>query len=246
VTIGIEDNEENFLGIGLGGNLGWNDEGNLALILGYVVEYEDTQPPTITCPADITQATDPGQCTAVINYAASATDNCGPVTVVCNPLSGTAFPIGPTQVCCTATDGAGHASACCFNVTVTVGNRCPLAQGYWKNHPGAWPSIALPMLLGGQTYNQTELLTLLNTPPMADASLILARQLVPAILSTANSSDPRPVCDTIAQANLLLSNFTTKLPNQVKINSPIGAEMIGLANTLTEYNTGLLTSACQP
>src|SRR5262249_27004069 len=41
LTIGTEDNEENHLGIGLGGNsFQWNDEGNLSLILGYVVEYE--------------------------------------------------------------------------------------------------------------------------------------------------------------------------------------------------------------
>jgi hypothetical protein len=39
-TIGIEDNEENYLGIGLGSVFGWNDEGNFSLILGYVIEYE--------------------------------------------------------------------------------------------------------------------------------------------------------------------------------------------------------------
>src|SRR5262249_48326400 len=55
---------------------------------------------------------------------------------------------------------------------------CPQGQGYWKNHPDAWPQSALPMTLGGQTYNKTELLTILNTPIRGDASLILADQLI--------------------------------------------------------------------
>jgi hypothetical protein len=34
---------EQWLGLGLGGNPGWNDEGNLNLITGYAVEFEGTQ-----------------------------------------------------------------------------------------------------------------------------------------------------------------------------------------------------------
>ncbi|MSU62969.1 MAG: hypothetical protein EXS31_11350 [Pedosphaera sp.] len=47
-SIGTENNEENYLGIGIFGHAGWNDEGNNSLILGYVVEYDTTSPPTIT------------------------------------------------------------------------------------------------------------------------------------------------------------------------------------------------------
>jgi YVTN family beta-propeller protein len=35
---------------------------------------------------------------------------------------------------------------------------CPLGQGFWKNHPGAWPVTSLP--LGSQTYTQAALLAL--------------------------------------------------------------------------------------
>src|SRR5262249_11815529 len=39
---------------------------------------------------------------------------------------------------------------------------CPLTQGYWKNHPNAWPVNSL--MLGSQSYTKAELLAILNTP----------------------------------------------------------------------------------
>jgi uncharacterized repeat protein (TIGR01451 family) len=74
--------------------------------------------PVITCPANITQSTDPNQCSAVVNYTTTATDNCGSATVICNPPSGSAFPKGTTTVNCTATDTAGNTASCSFTVTV--------------------------------------------------------------------------------------------------------------------------------
>ena len=35
-------------------------------------------PPKITCPANITTNNDPGQCSAVVTFEATATDDCGP------------------------------------------------------------------------------------------------------------------------------------------------------------------------
>jgi hypothetical protein len=40
------------------------------------VVVQDTTPPDITCPANIVVANDPGQCSAVVNYTVTATDNC--------------------------------------------------------------------------------------------------------------------------------------------------------------------------
>jgi FtsP/CotA-like multicopper oxidase with cupredoxin domain len=76
-------------------------------------------PPTITCPADITQSNDPGLCSAVVTFAdPTTTDDCGEVTVVCDPTSGSVFPVGTTVVHCTATDSIGQTAECTFNVTV--------------------------------------------------------------------------------------------------------------------------------
>jgi len=56
-----------------------------------------------------------------------------------------------------------------------------------------------------------ELLTILNTPTgagsRADASLILADQVIAAKLSIANGSNPTAIISTIADANSLLSGF---------------------------------------
>jgi hypothetical protein len=83
------------------------------------VTVSDTEPPVIACPANIVTTTAPGACDAVVSFVNPvATDNCGPVSVVCHPPAGTAFPKGVTSVTCTATDAAGNAATCTFTVTV--------------------------------------------------------------------------------------------------------------------------------
>jgi PKD repeat protein len=84
----------------------------------FTVTVNDTQPPSITCPANIVSATDPDQCTAKVPFAATATDNCPGVTSVCTPPSGSTFAVGMTIVNCVATDAAGNTNKCSFTVTV--------------------------------------------------------------------------------------------------------------------------------
>ncbi len=85
----------------------------------FMVTINDTQPPVITCPANVTQGNDTNQCGAVVNYPApTVSDNCPGATVVCTPPSGSSFPLGTTAVSCTATDAAGNTATCGFNVTI--------------------------------------------------------------------------------------------------------------------------------
>jgi hypothetical protein len=85
----------------------------------FTVKVNDTQPPTISCPSNITVNNDPGQCGAVVTFAPTASDNCPGVTSSCTPASGSVFPIGTTTVTCKATDASGNMSAnCTFTVTV--------------------------------------------------------------------------------------------------------------------------------
>src|SRR5215211_2379193 len=50
--------------------------GNTATCV-FTVTVEDEQAPIITCPANITQGTDPGQCSAVVTFADPVvSDNC--------------------------------------------------------------------------------------------------------------------------------------------------------------------------
>ncbi len=67
------------------------------------VTVNDTEPPSLTVPADITQSTDPGLATAVVTFTVTASDNVPGVVKACVPPSGTAFALGTTSVTCTAT-----------------------------------------------------------------------------------------------------------------------------------------------
>lgn len=78
----------------------------------------DNSPPTISCPANIVQSTAPNSCSAVVNFSASANDNCPGVTYNCSPPSGSTFAKGTTAVTCTATDASGLTASCQFTVTV--------------------------------------------------------------------------------------------------------------------------------
>jgi hypothetical protein len=81
----------------------------------------DTQPPSISCPANITvAATSPSG--AVVNYVAPVgTDNCpGAVTTRTAGLaSGSTFPMGTTTVTYQVTDSVNLMTSCSFTVTVT-------------------------------------------------------------------------------------------------------------------------------
>jgi hypothetical protein len=82
------------------------------------VKVNDTQPPTITCPANITQQTAPNATSAVVTYAATGGDNCPGSVLSYNPASGSSFPLGTTTVTATNTDASGNAATCTFTVTV--------------------------------------------------------------------------------------------------------------------------------
>jgi hypothetical protein len=92
----------------------------------FTVTVQDTQPPTISCPANITAVTNQSVCVPsgqtpcqVISFPAPVvSDNCSGATVVCNPASGSCFPIGTTTVTCTASDSSGNTASCSFAVTV--------------------------------------------------------------------------------------------------------------------------------
>lgn len=216
-----------------------NKEGVVGLVT--VTPHFDTTPPNITCPANITTPVDLGKCTAAVHFMPTVSDNCA-VSAVCSPPSGAAFPLGTTTDTCTATDQAGLTARCSFNVTVTAGNTCPQAQGYWKNHTDLWAVNALT--LGSVTYSQTELLSILNSSSSGDASVVLAKPLIAALLNLASGSNPVPICGTIADANSALDSCT--LPCGTSTKSTVGQQMLSDASTLDAYNNGKLTTGCAP
>ena len=79
----------------------------------FKVTVVDEEAPVIKCPSDITAKTEPGAATQKVEYtAATATDNCGNVSVqkTAGPESGSDFPIGQTQVKYSVSDESGNAA----------------------------------------------------------------------------------------------------------------------------------------
>ena len=83
-----------------------------------VVTVEDTEAPTIVCPADVTVSADSGVCTAsnVSLGSETTSDNCS-VASITNDAPGV-FPLGSTTVTWTVTDGSGNTASCSQVVTV--------------------------------------------------------------------------------------------------------------------------------
>jgi hypothetical protein len=84
----------------------------------FKVTVVDTTPPVLTVPDDLTaEATGPAG--AAVDFAATAVDLVdGAVTVTCEPASGSTFPLGDTEVTCSATDAALNTATDSFPVTV--------------------------------------------------------------------------------------------------------------------------------
>ncbi len=120
---------------------------------------------------------------------------------------------------------------------------CTLTQGFWKNHPEAWPVDELT--LGNRTYTKAELLVILKTPTRGDASLILGHQLIAAMLNVAaGAGGTDAFMDDLAAAQAWMSanaDADGKLPYRT---SNRGAGALASANAkmlgamLDAYNNG--------
>ncbi len=79
----------------------------------------DATPPVVITPEDVVvEATGPDGADVVYSGESATDETDGPVPVVCSPASGTTFPIGTTDVLCSATDAAGNVGGATFAVTV--------------------------------------------------------------------------------------------------------------------------------
>jgi lysophospholipase L1-like esterase len=76
--------------------------------------------PKVFCPAPISRLSPSGQPAAISYGAPTVTGGTPPTTASCSPVSGTTFPIGVTNVTCTATDQVQRTNSCTFTVTITA------------------------------------------------------------------------------------------------------------------------------
>jgi hypothetical protein len=212
---------------------------------------------TNQCPtaAAINISTTVGSATKFILQGSDADNNTLTYSISQNPSHGVAVIAGGDSIIYTPTaayhgtdqlkykvsDGTCSAEAT-VNITVIV---CPGGQGYWKNNKAGWPVTTL--MLGTISYTQAQLMKILNTAVgtgnNADASLILADQLIAAKLSVANGSPAvQHLTDSIAAADALIGG--NLIPMKVKSNTVLGKKMISLATFLANYNNGAFMQGC--
>jgi lysophospholipase L1-like esterase len=77
-----------------------------------------TNPPQISCPADVTVTGVSAASQAVSYDAPGVREGAPPVTTTCAPQSGASFPLGTTTVNCAASDAMARQAACSFKVTL--------------------------------------------------------------------------------------------------------------------------------
>ena len=100
-----------------------DDSGN-SESCSFLVIVNDTQNPTITCPANISVSTDMGSCDAMVTVPdPSISDNCPGFTLT-NDFNNTAsasgtYPVGTTTVMWLLIDSHNNRDSCTFTVTVT-------------------------------------------------------------------------------------------------------------------------------
>lgn len=103
----------------------------------------------------------------------------------------------------------------------------PATIGYWKNHPEVWPVTS--MVICGNNLNQSELLSILNTSPRGDVTIIMARQLIAAKLGVAGGNS----CPLTSNAEAWLCSHGGIGASRKKWN---GGE--ALKDALEQFNKG--------
>jgi uncharacterized repeat protein (TIGR01451 family) len=213
----------------------------------FTVTVNDNQPPTITCPGNVTQGTDPGVCTAVVTYAnATATDNCpGVGTPVCTPASGTTFNKGTTTVTCTVSDASSNSGNCSF--TVTVNDTTP-------------PTISCPANVEHST--DPNVCDAVVTYPNATASDNCPGVGTPVCSPSSGSTFAKGVTTvscTVSDASSNSANCTFTVtvkdtqapslgpcPSNISVTSGGGCQVVTYTQPTATDNCGAVTVTCSP
>lgn len=86
----------------------------------FTVTVNDTEVPTISCPANIVVSNGVDSCSKTVYFAVNSGDNCtgSSLTLVSGLASGSEFPVGTTTNVYRVTDASGNSTTCSFTVTV--------------------------------------------------------------------------------------------------------------------------------
>jgi hypothetical protein len=208
----------------------------------------DETAPVLTLPDDITEeATGPDG--AEVTYTATATDAVdGSITPECTPASGSIFPLGTTEVTCTATDAAENTATGSFTVTVTA------------PRDTAAPELSLPDDITEEATGPdgAEVTYTATATDAVDGSI--TPECTPASGSIFPLGTTEVTCTaTDAAENTATGSFTVTVqdttpptltlpsaPPAAEATSPQGAEVTYGAATATDLVDGSITPECTP
>ncbi len=131
----------------------------------------------------------------------------------------------------TTADDPSPASLTVLDETSVQGTNCTYTFGYWKTHPAVWPSTSFA--LGSVTYDQQQLLAILNQAVQGNGLVSLAHQLIAAKLNNFNGAD---LSGAIADADALIGALVVP---------PVGGGWLdpsvtsSLTQALDDYNNGV-------
>jgi hypothetical protein len=201
------------------------------------VTVVDTEPPSITCPANISTNTAPGACNSTnIAYSAMANDNCGDVlTNFCLPTSGSKFNVGTNTVACTAVDASGNTNTCTFTVTVAD------LQG---------PSITCPAdILTNTAAGACNSTNITYSPIVSDNCAVLTNFCLPASGSKFDMGTNTVTCtavDTASQTNTCSFTVTVvnTTPPEIACPSNLTVNATSADGAVVEFDDAAATVTC--
>ncbi|MEN9797159.1 MAG: hypothetical protein RL653_855, partial [Pseudomonadota bacterium] len=189
----------------------------------FKITVQDTTAPTITCPGTITRTVAMGQTSGVIQWPRPVVnDAVSAPTVTYDKSMQSEFRVGRTTVTATATDAAGNAASCKFDVLVD-----PLSNMRRNSVVIACasvdPSAASPWLIAG-------LLAFLRRRRKGAGAVVAAVGLLPAVASAAedntfvnqafNAERFRSTLDT--DGIIAIESATVRTPGTVTANFWVG------------------------
>ena len=112
---------------------------------------------------------------------------------------------------------------------------CTYTQGYWKNHPSAWPTGNLT--IGTVTYNQAQLLEIFGTPARGNGLVSLSHQVIATMLNVFNGATLPPAQQTaLNQAHALIGS---RVIPSIGTGSLAPGTTSPYTQTLDRYNNGI-------
>ncbi|MBI4662446.1 MAG: SBBP repeat-containing protein [Verrucomicrobia bacterium] len=232
------------------------------------VKYQgsnDSDPPILKLPADITaEAT--GSSGAVVEFSATALDQVeGEVPVSCRPSSGSTFALGSTTVNCSASDSRGNTAYGSFEVTVqdttapattilsaVSGDGALLADGGQTLSGSAGFAFGGSDLVGVASFEcrlDGAPFTPRSSPALYTGLGIGVHTFEVRAVDSAGNADPTPATLTwtvltAGQAAQNLATFIDNLGLVRSIRTSLGATLQQATSLLTDANSKNDVSAC--